>query len=67
MRHLRILELVDEVARTGSIRRAAARLNFTASALTRRIQDLESELGVVLFERTSRGIRPRAACRVRAA
>ena len=61
MRHLRILELVDEVARTGSIRRAAARLNFTASALTRRIQDLESELGVVLFERTSRGMRPTTA------
>ena len=61
MRHLRILELVDEVARTGSIRRAAARVNFTASALTRRIQDLESELGVVLFERTSRGMRPTTA------
>ena len=61
MRHLRILELVDEVARTGSIRRAAARLNFTASALTRRIQDLEFELGVVLFERTSRGMRPTTA------
>lgn len=61
MRHLRILELVDEVARTGSIRRAAERLNFTASALTRRIQDLESELGAVLFERTSRGMRPTAA------
>ena len=61
MRHLRILELVDEVAHTGSIRRAAARLNFTASALTRRIQDLESELGVVLFERTSRGMRPTTA------
>ena len=61
MRHLRILELVDEVARTGSIRRAAARLNFTASALTRRIQDLESELGVVLFERTPRGMRPTTA------
>lgn len=61
MRHLRILELVDEVARTGSIRRAAERLNFTASALTRRIQDLESELGVVLFERTSRGMRPTSA------
>ncbi|CAN0558583.1 unnamed protein product, partial [Laminaria digitata] len=57
MRHLRVLEFVDEVARTGSIRRAAERLNFTASALTRRIQELEAELGVVLFERTSRGMR----------
>ena len=61
MRHLRILELVDEVARTGSIRSAAERLNFTASALTRRVQDLEAELGAVLFERTSRGMRPTEA------
>lgn len=61
MRHLRILELVDEVARTGSIRSAAERLNFAASALTRRVQDLEAELGAVLFERTSRGMRPTEA------
>lgn len=61
MRHLRILRLIDEVARTGSIRRAAEQLNFTASALTRRIQNLEAELGVVLFERTSRGMRPTMA------
>ncbi len=61
MRHLRILTLVDAVARTGSVRGAAEQLNFTASALTRRIQDLEAELGVVLFERTSRGMRPTTA------
>lgn len=57
MRHLRILQYVDEVARTGSIRRAAEQLNFTASALTRRIMDIEAELGAPLFERTPRGMR----------
>ncbi len=57
MRHLRVLEYVDAVARTGSIRRAAEHLNFNASALTRRIMDLEAELGAKLFERTSRGMR----------
>jgi len=35
MKHLRILNYVDEVARTGSIRKAAGRLNVTASAVNR--------------------------------
>jgi DNA-binding transcriptional LysR family regulator len=61
MRHLRILGYVDEVARTGSIRKAAARLNATASAVNRRIADLEHELGAQLFERKPRGVRLTAA------
>lgn len=61
MRHMRVLELVDTVARAGSVRRAAERLNFNASALTRRIQDLEAELDAKLFERTTRGMRLTAA------
>tara|TARA_R110000868_G_scaffold61059_9_gene185755 strand:- start:11705 stop:12619 length:915 start_codon:yes stop_codon:yes gene_type:complete len=61
MRHMRVLELVDTVARAGSVRRAAEQLNFTASALTRRIQDLEAELDAKLFERTARGMRLTAA------
>ena len=61
MRHLRILNYVDEVARAGSIRRAADRLHITASALNRRIQDLEAELGTPIFERLPRGVRLNAA------
>jgi DNA-binding transcriptional LysR family regulator len=61
MRHLRILHYVDEVARTGSIRQAAARLNVTASAVNRRIIDLEDELGTQLLERKPRGVRLTAA------
>ncbi|MFQ3622776.1 MAG: LysR family transcriptional regulator [Acetobacteraceae bacterium] len=61
MRHLRPLRYVDEVARAGSIRRAAERLNVTASAVNRRIADLEAELGTALFERLPRGMRPTAA------
>lgn len=57
MRHLRLLIHVVEVARTGSIRRAAERLNLTPSAVNRRIQDLESELGTPLFERRPRGVK----------
>jgi DNA-binding transcriptional LysR family regulator len=57
MKHLRILNYVDEVARSGSIRRAAERLNVTASAVNRRIADLEDELGTPLFDRRPRGVR----------
>jgi DNA-binding transcriptional LysR family regulator len=61
MRHLRIVRYVDEVARSGSIRKAAERLNVTASAVNRRIMDLEEELDAKLFERRSRGVRLTAA------
>jgi DNA-binding transcriptional LysR family regulator len=61
MRHLRLLQYVDEVARAGSIRKAAARLNVTASAVNRRIADLERELDAELFERRPRGVRLTAA------
>ena len=61
MKHLRILRYVDEVARAGSIRKAADQLNVTASAVNRRIMDLEEELGSQLFERRPRGVRLTAA------
>jgi DNA-binding transcriptional LysR family regulator len=57
VRHLRLLIHVVEVARTGSMRRAAERLNLTPSAINRRIQDLEAELGTALFERKPRGVK----------
>src|SRR3954447_17642850 len=61
MRHLRFLRYVDEVARAGSIRKAADVLHVTASAVNRRIMDLEEELGAPLFERRPRGVRLTAA------
>src|SRR5436853_2978397 len=61
MRHLRFLRYVDEVARAGSIRRAAEQLHVTASAVNRRVMDLEQELGAPLFERRPRGVRLTAA------
>lgn len=45
------------VASEGSYARAAPLLFRSVSALSRRIQELERELDVVLFERTSTGIR----------
>lgn len=61
MRHQRFLKYVDEVARTGSVRKAADRLNVTPSALDRRLQDIEEEMGMPLFERHARGMRLTAA------
>lgn len=57
MKHHRFLRYVDEVARTGSVRKAADRLNVTASALNRRLLDIEEEIGQPLFERHARGMR----------
>jgi DNA-binding transcriptional LysR family regulator len=61
MHHLRFLHYVDTVARAGSIRKAAERLNIASSALSRRILDIEQELGVPLFERSTQGVRLSAA------
>jgi DNA-binding transcriptional LysR family regulator len=57
MKHLRLFKYVDAVVREGSVRRAADKLHITASALDRRIHDLEDELGSTIFERHPRGMR----------
>ena len=51
------LRYFEEVARQGSLRRAAERLHVAASAINRQILKLEEELGVPLFERLPRGLR----------
>jgi DNA-binding transcriptional LysR family regulator len=57
MRHLQTLMVIRDVARAGSIRKAAEDLNITASALNRRIQRFEEEFGTQIFERLPRGVR----------
>ena len=57
MRHLKLLEQVSEIARAGSIRSAAEKMNITASAMNRKIHDLEAEIGAPIFERQPRGVR----------
>lgn len=49
------------VAKIGSIRRAAAQLNVSPSAVNRQILKLEAEYGTDLFERLPRGLRLTAA------
>lgn len=55
------LRYLDQVARSGSIQKAARELNVAASAIDRQILRLEQELEVELFERLSRGMRPTVA------
>lgn len=61
MRHLHTFVLIEAVARTGSIRKAAEDMNITASALNRRIHRFEHEFGAAIFERLTRGVRLNSA------
>lgn len=49
------------VAQAGSISAAAGQLHVAASAVSRQLAKLEDALGVALFERRQRGMRPTAA------
>ncbi|MFF2189865.1 LysR family transcriptional regulator [Streptomyces sp. NPDC058155] len=51
------LRLLMTVAETGSFTAAAVRLNYTQSAVSRRIASLEQQAGGPLFERLPRGVR----------
>lgn len=53
---LSVLQAFECAARHGSFTQAAAELNLTQSAVSRQIRALESQLGVVLFERVRRHV-----------
>ena len=54
LNHLRYFHAVNEM---GSIRRAAESLNVAQSAVSRQVQNLESDFGMALIDRHSRGVR----------
>ena len=55
---LRQLLLLRALRDNGNLRRSAAALNLTQPAATRMLQDLETMLGLKLFERSHRGMSP---------
>jgi DNA-binding transcriptional LysR family regulator len=55
------LEALDAITQLGSMRRASEELNISPPALSETIQNLERELGVVLFDRLRSGARITAA------
>jgi len=57
MRHLLPYKYIEEIAKAGSIRKAAETLAITPSALNRRLLSMEEELGTALFERLAVGVR----------
>lgn len=61
MLHSRLLRYLDEVARVGSIRKAAQNLNVSASSVNRRIILLEEHMGTPIFHRLPRRLRLTAA------
>lgn len=54
--HAVALRYLDQVARSGSMRRAAELLRVSSSAINRQILKLEEEMGVSLFERRGNGV-----------
>lgn len=54
---LKRLLVLREVARRGSFAAAAEALSFSRSAVSQQMTTLERDIGVPLFERTSRGVR----------
>lgn len=55
------LRLLVEMDRSGSLRRSAAGLHLTQSALSRALKELESTIGVRLFDRDPGGLKPTPA------
>lgn len=54
--NLRQLEYFKQIAELGSMTRAASVLHVAQPSLTRRIQQLERDLGVLLFFRSDKGV-----------
>ena len=50
------IKYILEVARSSSIREAATKLFISQPALSASIKELEEELGILIFERTNKGI-----------
>ena len=59
--NLQQLKYAVEIARVGSISKAAKNLYMGQPNLSKSIKELEAELGQTLFSRTARGVQPTRA------
>jgi len=57
---LRNLQMLLSLAETGNMSQSAAMLNTTQPGLSKWLKDLEDDIGLPLFERQARGLRPTA-------
>lgn len=63
MSDLRLLEQFVSVYRNRSFRSAAEEMGIAQSSVTKRIQHLEQQLGLLLFNRTTRNVEPTDSAR----
>ena len=62
--HSNFLRYLDEVARHGSIRKAANVLNVSSTSVNRKILSVEEQMGVKFFERSPEGVELTATGRI---
>jgi DNA-binding transcriptional LysR family regulator len=55
---LRNLQMLQSLARTGNMSRSAQELHTTQPGLSKWLKELEDDIGLPLFERLARGLRP---------
>ncbi len=61
---LRHLQILVSLAETQNISHSAERLHMTQPALSKWLKELEADIGLTLFERHARGLRPTAHGRI---
>lgn len=59
--NIQTLRYISAVEQTGSINRAGQQLYVSHSTISRAIKELENEIGITLFQRTSKGVFPTTA------
>lgn len=64
MLDVRKLRVLRSVTTSGSISEAAVNLGYTPSAISQQIATLQHEVGIALFEKSGRGLRPTVAGRL---
>jgi DNA-binding transcriptional LysR family regulator len=57
---LRHLQMLQSIAQTGNLSQSAQALHTTQPALSKWLKELEADIGLPLFERHARGLRPTA-------